>query len=70
MEELRRLQRAVPREASIYYLMGKILKSMGSDDLALQYFTWAASLDPKTPASYFKDPIGTEVGEMSLLHDP
>ena len=42
--ELEELKQIVPKESIVYYLIGKIHKQLGNNDLALMYFSWATDL--------------------------
>lgn len=48
LEELEKLQDCAPREASLYYLMGKVLKKKGETSKALDCFTMALDFDTKS----------------------
>ncbi|GMI19529.1 hypothetical protein TrRE_jg10858, partial [Triparma retinervis] len=47
MVELEGVVKAAPREASVWFLIGKVNKKMGRTDEALKAFTKALDLDPK-----------------------
>lgn len=44
LTELEELKQIVPKESVVYYLIGKIYKQLGNDDLALMHFSWATDL--------------------------
>lgn len=44
LSELEELKQIVPKESVVYYLIGKIHKQLGNNDLALMYFSWATDL--------------------------
>lgn len=44
LSELEELKQIVPKESVVYYLIGKIHKQIGNNDLALMYFSWATDL--------------------------
>ena len=47
MSELEGVVKAAPREASVWFLIGKVAKKLGRTDGALIAFTKALDLDPK-----------------------
>jgi len=56
LEELKLLKESAPKEAPIYFLMGKVLKKMGKPEEAVLQFTTALDLDAKN-ANYIKNII-------------
>lgn len=48
LTELEELKQIVPKESVVYYLIGKIHKQLGNNDLALMYFSWATDLGELT----------------------
>ena len=46
-KELSGVVKAAPREASVWFLIGKVAKKLGRTDEALKAFTKALDLDPK-----------------------
>ena len=47
LEELEKVRDAAPREASVHFTMGKVLKRLGRTELAMRCFLTALDLDPK-----------------------
>ena len=47
LQELLDVQAHSPKEAQVYFWMGKVCKKLGRIDEALRYFTFALDLDPK-----------------------
>jgi anaphase-promoting complex subunit 3 len=47
LAELEKVLDVVPREATIHFAMGKVLKRLGRSDQAMKYFLTAMDLDPK-----------------------
>jgi len=50
--ELRRLRDDAPKEASLYYLIGRAHKKQGRLDQAVHHFQLAHDLDPKGGSQY------------------
>ncbi|XP_053673182.1 cell division cycle protein 27 homolog [Anopheles nili] len=55
LKELEELKQIVPKEAMVYYLMGKIHKKLGNVDLALMHLSWATDLGSKGANNQIKD---------------
>lgn len=47
LDELQKVRDAAPREASVHFAMGKVLKKLGKFDQAMRCFLTALDLDPK-----------------------
>jgi anaphase-promoting complex subunit 3 len=47
LRELEKVRDAAPREATIHFAMGRVLKKLGKPDLAMRCFLTALDLDPK-----------------------
>jgi anaphase-promoting complex subunit 3 len=47
LEELKKVRDAAPREATVHFALGKVLKRLGRPDLAMKCFLTAMDLDPK-----------------------
>ena len=47
LQELERVRDAAPREASVHFAMGKVLKRLGRPEQAMRCFLTALDLDPK-----------------------
>ncbi|KAL3899432.1 MAG: hypothetical protein SGARI_006459, partial [Bacillariaceae sp.] len=47
LEELEKVRDAAPREATVYFAMGKVLKRLGRPEQAMRCFLTALDLDPK-----------------------
>lgn len=45
--ELEKVRSAAPREASVHFNMGKVLKRLGQPEKAMRCFLTALDLDPK-----------------------
>ncbi|ALC42920.1 Cdc27, partial [Drosophila busckii] len=59
LRELEELKEIVPKESVVFYLIGKIHKTLGNMDLALMHFSWATDLDPKGVPNQIKDVFNT-----------
>ncbi|KAB7495212.1 Cell division cycle protein 27-like protein [Armadillidium nasatum] len=57
LEELLQLKEIIPKEANVYFLLGKVYKRLGDTHLALMNFSWAMDLDPKDANNQFKEAI-------------
>ncbi|EDO43788.1 predicted protein, partial [Nematostella vectensis] len=57
LHELEDLKKIVPREALVYFLIGKVYKKLGQAHLAQMNFSWAIDLDPKGANNQIKDAI-------------
>uniref|UniRef100_A0A240PK86 Cell division cycle protein 27 homolog n=1 Tax=Anopheles epiroticus TaxID=199890 RepID=A0A240PK86_9DIPT len=70
LKELEELKQIVPKEAMVYYLMGKIHKKLGNVDLALMHLSWATDLGSKGANNQIKDNfdsiIRTQDGDGSI----
>lgn len=62
LKELEELKEIVPKESSVYYLIGKVHKKLGNTDLALQHFSWASDLDPKGASNQIKEAFDPAMG--------
>jgi anaphase-promoting complex subunit 3 len=52
LAELEKVRDAAPREATVHFAMGKVLKRLGRSDQAMKCFLSAMDLDPKDSAMF------------------
>jgi len=57
LEELNQLKQLVPKESSVFFLIGNVHSKLGNTHLALMHFSWAMDLDPKGANSQIKDAL-------------
>jgi len=51
------LKQIVPKESSVYFLIGKVHSKLGNTHLALMNYSWSMDLDPKGANSQIKDAL-------------
>lgn len=66
LKELEELKEIIPKESSVYYLIGKVHKKLGNTDLALQHFSWATDLDPKGASNQIKEAFDPAIGRNTV----
>jgi len=73
LDELMELKLIVPKESTVYFLIGKVHNKLGNIHLSLMNFSWAMDLDPKGANSQIKealDPaLNRQVQEMGNTTD-
>jgi len=57
LKELMELKQIVPKESSVYFLIGKVHSKLGNTHLALMNYSWSMDLDPKGANSQIKDAL-------------
>merc|ERR1719351_637931 len=57
LKELMELKQIVPKESSVYFLIGKVHNKLGNTHLALMNYSWSMDLDPKGANSQIKDAL-------------
>lgn len=65
MTELRTLKEFAPKEAPIYFLMGKVARKLKKNEDAMVHFTTALDLDAKN-ANYIK----TVIDKLHMPSEP
>lgn len=69
LKELEELKQLAPKEASLYFLMGRIYKKLGQADKAMIHFTWAMNLDPRGSNNLLANDQMESYGEATLPDD-
>merc|ERR1719219_2745672 len=57
LDELMELKLIVPKESTVYFLIGKAHNKLGNIHMSLMNFAWAMDLDPKGANSQIKDAL-------------
>ncbi|CAH4006891.1 cell division cycle protein 27 homolog isoform X1 [Pieris brassicae] len=65
LPDLHHLKDMVPKESSVYYLLGKVHDKLGNSHLALMHFCWATNLDPKGMSGHVKESFDPSKPEES-----
>eukprot|EP00041_Stephanoeca_diplocostata_P033431 m.1104985 g.1104985 ORF g.1104985 m.1104985 type:complete len:123 (+) comp24336_c0_seq17:133-501(+) len=71
LTELTELLVLVPKESSVYFLIGKVHHKLGNTDKAMMHISWGMDLDPKASKNALRDtgdkpPMS---GDNSMLAD-
>merc|ERR1711881_290514 len=65
LDELMELKLIVPKESTVYFLIGKAHNKLGNIHLSLMNFAWAMDLDPKGANSQIKDALDPALNRQS-----